>query len=259
MTSVDNRIARLDTFLRRTLEKLSTTEEQDIEAFVDQYSGGREKLRQDDKALKRLYDMELGYKQPNSQLNPLSDISTSKNSRPILNVPSALDKLKEDLKETVTESIEKSLIIFIPKLHIEMQRVEAGLTRTVERTGDRVITALSRGPHELLTNQVRVLCSGSRFIITHLCSILRICIRFGVSWYSSSRHSTFKCVLTSVQRSGVACQRQVWTFRTRSPRLLPKWIINSQACPRYPFAPGCTDGQCSLVRRSCHGHCHQRR
>jgi hypothetical protein len=68
--------------------------------------------------------------------------------------------LKKELHEDVDKSFEKNMGIFQRKLNVQRQQLAAAISDVVVRQGDRVITAVSSGPHDRIVDVVRLSASA---------------------------------------------------------------------------------------------------
>ena len=66
--------------------------------------------------------------------------------------------LKKELHEDVDKSFEKNMIIFQRKMDVQRRQLAAAISDVVIRQGDRVINAMSSGPHERIIDMVRLQC-----------------------------------------------------------------------------------------------------
>jgi hypothetical protein len=64
--------------------------------------------------------------------------------------------LKKELHEDVDKGFEKNMVIFQRKMDVQRRQLAAAISDVVIRQGDRVITAMSSGPHERIIDTVRL-------------------------------------------------------------------------------------------------------
>lgn len=117
----------------------------------------REKLVNDDNFLRSLSSLEDKREMPDSQpITPQAPDATAASGpkSTAQNEKDDLKKLRKSMTSDITDVINGNFQLFAGKLKIELDRLQANLKDTVERTGDRVIGALSEGPWEAIDNSV---------------------------------------------------------------------------------------------------------
>ncbi|KAJ6591119.1 hypothetical protein DFH09DRAFT_1138663 [Mycena vulgaris] len=112
-------------------------EQKEMARLVEQRGG--QACLEDDKALKELNEFEnkLGGSQGN---NSAHGSRTTK--------ASDLEDLKEDLHLEVETALEQNMAVFTRKFDIQKRQIVDELSRVIEREGDRVISAVTAGPHD---------------------------------------------------------------------------------------------------------------
>ncbi|KAJ7507339.1 hypothetical protein B0H11DRAFT_2319240 [Mycena galericulata] len=113
-------------------------EEKEMKRMVEQ-KGGLQACQDNDKILKELSDLET--KSSSSLGAPQSSAKAGAKS-------SVLEDLKDDLMVDVDASIEKNNTVFSRKFEVQKRQIVDELTKVVEREGDRVISAVTAGPHD---------------------------------------------------------------------------------------------------------------
>jgi hypothetical protein len=72
-------------------------------------------------------------------------------------VESAWEKLKPQLKEVIDDNLRKNMVIFERKFDVQKRQLVLEMEVVVHREGDRVIDAISSGPHDRVIDTV-LLC-----------------------------------------------------------------------------------------------------
>ncbi|KAJ6560234.1 hypothetical protein B0H19DRAFT_1146862 [Mycena capillaripes] len=118
--------------MMRMFQQFTTPEQKDIMKVVES-KGGLKACQENDKILKELNDMEnVG--------NPSSAAGLGKSSN--------LADLKEDLHLDPDAAMEKNMAVFARKFEVQKRQIIDELSRVVQREGDRVISAVTAGPHD---------------------------------------------------------------------------------------------------------------
>ncbi|KAJ6591176.1 hypothetical protein DFH09DRAFT_195515 [Mycena vulgaris] len=129
--------AKMD-LMMKMFATIVAPEEKEIKRMVEQ-KGGLQACQENDKILKELSDLEAK-SAPSTAGAPASAKSGAKTS--------ALDDLKDDLMTDVDAALEKNAQVFSRKFEVQKRQIVDELTKVVEREGDRVISALTGGPHD---------------------------------------------------------------------------------------------------------------
>ena len=79
---------------------------------------------------------------------------------------SAFEDLKADIYDDPDTAIEKNMTAFSRKFEMQKQRIVAELTAVIQHEGDRVIEAVTSGPHERIMDPV--CCITSSFYVPWL-------------------------------------------------------------------------------------------
>jgi len=130
--------------------------------------------------------------------------------------PSDVAELQHEIKGDPDEAIEKNAEFFNRKFDIQRRQIVEDIARAVNREGDRIISAVTAGPHDRIVDPVRCEILGHR-ISQSLSVSLRISTTYGRTWYV--------VVFTPPQRLtkrnvGMAWKRQGTTFRHVTEGLL---------------------------------------
>jgi len=66
-----------------------------------------------------------------------------------------LDEIRREIQGDPTEAIEKNKESFDGKFRVQLRQIQEDIERAVKRQGDRVISAVTGGPHDRIVDQVR--------------------------------------------------------------------------------------------------------
>lgn len=105
--------------------------------------GGLQAVQENDKVLKELNDFEN-----KSTGGPQGNLQGVKGSASTGSKTSGLDDLREELNRDPDAAMEKNATIFSRKLEVQTRQIIDELSKVVERQGDRVISAITAGPHD---------------------------------------------------------------------------------------------------------------
>jgi len=67
-----------------------------------------------------------------------------------------LEEIRREIQGDPTEAIEKNEESFNGKFRVQMRQIQEDIERAVKRQGDRVISAVTGGPHERIVDPVRI-------------------------------------------------------------------------------------------------------
>lgn len=67
-----------------------------------------------------------------------------------------LAELQHEVREEPAVAIEKNAEFFNRKFDIQRRQIQEDINRAVSREGDRIISAVTAGPHERILDQVRL-------------------------------------------------------------------------------------------------------
>ncbi|KAJ7093941.1 hypothetical protein B0H15DRAFT_147115 [Mycena belliarum] len=112
-------------------------EEKEMLRVVEQ-KGGLQACQENDKVLKELSDLEAKSTSTGGVVQPAKSGAKS----------SALEDLKDDLMSDIDSAMEKNMTVFTRKFEVQKRQIVDELTKVVEREGDRVISAVTAGPHD---------------------------------------------------------------------------------------------------------------
>ncbi|KAF8208355.1 hypothetical protein K438DRAFT_1813864 [Mycena galopus ATCC 62051] len=128
--------AKMDMMLNMFSQFVSP-EQKEMARLVEQRGG--QAVLNDDKALKDLNDFE-------NKSGGSRGINAASSSKPTK--PWDLDDLKDDLHTDPDTAMEQNLAKFSQKLDIQTRQITDEMNRIVERQGDRIISAVTAGPHD---------------------------------------------------------------------------------------------------------------
>ena len=127
------------------------TPEQKKLAVMVEARGGIAVL-ENEKAIKELADAELASTAPSGSDNRHGG------SRPFDFV-----ELQHEIKDDPNEAIEKNAEFFNRKFEIQRRQIAEDIARAVNREGDRIISAVTAGPHDRIVDLVR--CEASSYCV----------------------------------------------------------------------------------------------
>ncbi|KAJ7846349.1 hypothetical protein B0H14DRAFT_934544 [Mycena olivaceomarginata] len=128
--------AKMDMMLKM-FAQMGSPEQKEMARLVEQRGG--QAVLDNDKALKELNDLEN--KSGASQ-------GTGKTHGSKTAKPSDLDDLKDDLHTDPDAAVEQNMTVFTRKFEVQKRQIIDALSRVVERQGDRIINAVTAGPHD---------------------------------------------------------------------------------------------------------------
>lgn len=151
----------MDDIYKTVLQRLPAEGESEIAQRIKQSNTDPQDLLKNDAVLLDLCRIEDKFKASDPQHSSIKGPAGSTSTKPKSEVQrdavpdsQRLKTLRDDIATDVATVIRENFRLFRGKLKIELERVEANLKDTVERTGDRVIDALSGGPWESIANEV---------------------------------------------------------------------------------------------------------
>jgi hypothetical protein len=126
-------------------DKLMSTEEKDMAKLVHR-KGGAKTCLDDDKRLQELInELKPGSSVPvGSQVVRKSAAKTS----------SDLEDLKDDLHLEPKAAMEMNMEIFLAKFDLQTDRIKRDMQLLLTREGDRIIVAVTAGPHNKIVDPV---------------------------------------------------------------------------------------------------------
>jgi hypothetical protein len=142
--------AKLDTLL---FARLRSPREKDLLAVINA-KGGIETCLNDEGVLKELALFDRDEDTPgNLPLATGARLSASESAA----VDKAWAKLKPQLKQAVDTSLTNNMVVFERKLDVRKKQLLAEMETIVHREGDRILSAISSGPHDRIIDLVRCL------------------------------------------------------------------------------------------------------
>ncbi|KAJ7783010.1 hypothetical protein B0H16DRAFT_1495047 [Mycena metata] len=124
--------------MMKMFQQFVAPEQKEMMRLVEQ-KGGLQACQENDKILKELSDLEAKSSGSIGGV-PQSTKATGKTS--------ALEDLKDDLMVDPEVAMEKNLTVFSRKFEVQKRQIVDELTKVIEREGDRVISAVTAGPHD---------------------------------------------------------------------------------------------------------------
>ncbi|KAJ7115777.1 hypothetical protein C8R44DRAFT_213727 [Mycena epipterygia] len=128
--------AKMD-MMMKMFQQFVAPEQKEMMRLVEQ-KGGLQACQENDKILKELSDLE----------SKSSGSGGAAPSAKTAGKTSALEDLKDDLMADPDAAMEKNLTVFSRKFEVQKRQIVDELTKVVEREGDRVISAITAGPHD---------------------------------------------------------------------------------------------------------------
>lgn len=129
--------------MMQMFQKLVSPEQKDMLILVQQ-KGGTEAVQNNEDALKELGDYERASASAGASSTPLRSGMSS----------SDFEDLKEDLHTDPDDAIKDNMTVFSRKFEIQKRQIVEELTRVVRREGDRIISAVTSGPHDRIIDPV---------------------------------------------------------------------------------------------------------
>lgn len=166
----------VDAIYKAVFRQFPAEGEPEIAQRIKQSNTDPKDLLKNDTVLLDLCRIEDKFKASDTQHSSVKDPASSLSAKPKTTTQrdsgpdsQKLRKLKDDVTTDVDTVIQENLRLFLGKLKIELERIEANLKDTVERTGDRVIDVLSGGPWESIASEVSSSQLNSRMVVlTHI-------------------------------------------------------------------------------------------
>lgn len=155
--------------MMQMFQKIVSPEQKDMLVLVKQ-RGGVDAVQKNDNVLRELSDYERD-SNPSAHSSPSSHHHSAMSS-------SAFDDLKEDLHTDPDDAIKDNMAVFSRKFEIQKRQIVEELTRVIRREGDRVINAVTSGPHDRIVDPVSALSC-----LSELSNVkCRMCIFSGKTW-----------------------------------------------------------------------------
>ena len=127
--------------MSQLFQEFVSVEQKKLAAMVDKIGG--EAAQDNEQSMRELANAEAALVAPSDS-----------DSRHAGGYPFDLAKLQDEIKETPDKAIEKNAEFFSRKLHIQMRQITEDIERAVRREGDRVIEAVTAGPHDRIVDSV---------------------------------------------------------------------------------------------------------
>ena len=143
---IDFSCERIDLLLQ-AFQKLIPPEQQELQKEVTK-RGSLKSISESDAELKKLLSNQLSLAD-----NEVPTTSASKKDQKAY----TLADLKKDLEESIDVAVEKNMEVFSRKLEMQQRQLREEVERVVVRESDRVIQAVSGGPHDRIIDRVRVI------------------------------------------------------------------------------------------------------
>ena len=124
--------------LLKSFETLVSPEQKKLQAVVDR-KGGVEACRSSDHALQSLLNSD-----PDSV-----ESHTFKSA-----VKYGLEELRSDLSTDIDAALKENMVTFTSKLEMQQQQIQDHIDGAVHRGTDRVLAAITSGPHERILDPV---------------------------------------------------------------------------------------------------------
>ena len=119
-----------------------TPEQRKLAVMVEEKGGVA--VLENEQAMKELVNAELTFTTPSGLDNRHGG------GRPL-----DVIELQREIKGDPDEAIEKNAAFFNGKFEIQTRQIEESIARAVNREGDRIISAVTGGPHDRIVDPVR--------------------------------------------------------------------------------------------------------
>jgi hypothetical protein len=130
--------------MMKMFEKFMPAEEKEMAKLVER-KGGAKACQEDDKILQELSGLKSG-----------NSVSTGPQGarKTGAKTTSDLDDIKEDLHLEPAAAVEKNMEVFTRKFELQTEQIKREMELVVKREGDRVISAVTAGPHDKIIDPV---------------------------------------------------------------------------------------------------------
>ncbi|KAK7062151.1 hypothetical protein R3P38DRAFT_2495366 [Favolaschia claudopus] len=139
--------AKMD-LMMKMFQTFISPEQRDMARLVEQ-KGGLQACEGNDKILRELSEAENKSGNVQAQLGPNTKSAAKATSG---SKTFGLDDLKDELRTDPDAAAEQNLISFTRKFEVQQRQIIDELSKVVAREGDRVISALTGGPHEKIVD-----------------------------------------------------------------------------------------------------------
>ncbi|KAJ6610414.1 hypothetical protein B0H10DRAFT_2060657 [Mycena sp. CBHHK59/15] len=135
--------------MMKMFQQFVTPEQREMARLVE-LKGGVQACQDNDKILKELSDLE-NISSAASQASSGSQTAKGGTNR---GKTSGLEDLKDEIMTDPDVAIEKNSTAFARKFEVQKRQIVDELTKVVERQGDRVISAITAGPHDKIIDPI---------------------------------------------------------------------------------------------------------
>ena len=147
--------------LLEMFKQMTPEDEQKLARRVEE-KGGAHAVRENDKLLREFLDGGDDKKRGGRSGPPGKDQteqvvkSQGNNSRPDTRNTSSysMDRLRADLHEDWDDAVKSNLAVFEGKFALQQRQIQEELSRFIRDENNRVIDAVSKGPHDLIKHEV---------------------------------------------------------------------------------------------------------
>lgn len=143
-------------------QKLLTPEQKKLADLVEKKGGTA--VLDDEQAMKELVTVE-------ASLSPTSDSGRFD-----------LTEIQHEISDDPACAIERNAELFNRKFDMQRRQIEEDVARAVRREGDRIILAVTAGPHDRIVDPVCPVPQSSPYLDQCLMFVCRISIKFGRTW-----------------------------------------------------------------------------
>jgi hypothetical protein len=154
--------AKMD-MMMKMFQSFVLPEAKEISRFVDQ-KGGAKAFQENDKLLKELNGFEQKTGSPATGGTPAEHKAGGK--------ASDFEDLKDDLHIDPDVAMDKNMSVFSRKFEMQQRQLKEEMERVVRREGDRVIGAVTSGPHDKIIDPVSLHIWPVHFHMPLLISLL---------------------------------------------------------------------------------------
>ncbi|KAJ6515406.1 hypothetical protein C8R45DRAFT_208195 [Mycena sanguinolenta] len=133
--------AKMD-MMMKMFAQFASPESKEMARLVEQ-RGGVEACQDNDRVLKELSELEQ-----KSSTGPRQGSTGAKGAPG----KSTLEDLKDDLKTDIDEAISQNMKAFDRKFEVQTRQIIDEMSKVVERQGDRIIGAITAGPHDKIVD-----------------------------------------------------------------------------------------------------------
>ncbi|KAF8214062.1 hypothetical protein K438DRAFT_995547 [Mycena galopus ATCC 62051] len=133
--------AKMD-MMMKMFQTFMSPEQKDMARLVEQ-RGGLQACQENDKVLKEL--SEIDQKSGTATQGPTG-------SKGNMSAKSGLEDLKDELATDIDAALEKNMKSFDRKFEVQTRQIIDEMSKVVERQGDRIIGALTSGPHDKIVD-----------------------------------------------------------------------------------------------------------